>query len=84
MAIFAWPQTLGFGNTANNDGDNDNATSGDWLPMIGWAAGSATLYLTDTQSEKSYWAGAGGHTLRKADTRTNVVMGFNFAYRTAS
>ena len=23
MAIFAWPETLGFGNTANND-DDDN------------------------------------------------------------
>ena len=71
-------------NLEKNDGNNANADNGDWLPMIGWAAGSATLYLTDTQSEKSYWAGAGGHTLRKADTRTNVVMSFNFAYRTAS
>ena len=71
-------------NLEKNDGNNANASGGNWLPMIGWAAGSATLYLTDTQSEKSYWAGQAGHTLRKADNRTNVVMGFNFAYRTAS
>ena len=24
MAIFAWSETLGFGNTANNDDDNDD------------------------------------------------------------
>ena len=71
-------------NLEKNDGSNANASGGAWLPLLGWAAGSATLYLSDTQSEKSYWAGVGGHTLRKADNRTNVVMGFNFAYRTAS
>ena len=43
-------------NLEKNDGNNANASGGNWLPMIGWAAGSATLYLTDTQSEKSYWA----------------------------
>ena len=71
-------------NLEKRDGSNENATSGNWLPMLGWVAGSATLTLTDTQSEKSYSASAGGHTLRKADNRTNIVMGFNFAYRTAS
>ena len=29
MAIFAWPETLGFGNTANNDGDNDDDDNDD-------------------------------------------------------
>ena len=71
-------------NLEKRDGSNENASSGNWLPMIGWIAGSATLTLTDTQSEKSYSAAAGGMTLRKADNRTNIVMGFNFAYRTAS
>ena len=71
-------------NLEKRDGSNENASSGNWLPMIGWIAGSATLTLTDTQSEKSYSAAAGGMTLRKADNRTNIVMGFNFVYRTAS
>ena len=29
MAIFAWPETLGFGNTANNDDDNDDDDNDD-------------------------------------------------------
>ena len=29
IAIFAWPETLGFGNTANNDDDNDDDDNDD-------------------------------------------------------
>ena len=69
------------------DGSAPNA-SASWLPMLAWQAGSATLVLADTRggsaNEHAYWGGANGQTLRKADTRTNVVFGFNFSYRTAS
>jgi hypothetical protein len=69
------------------DGTAPNA-SASWLPMISWQAGSATLVLADTRgssaNEHAYWGGVNGQTLRKADTRTNVVFGFNFSYRTAS
>ena len=69
------------------DGSAPNA-SASWLPILTWQAGSATLLLADTRgaqaNDHSYWGGANGQTLRKADTRTNVVFGFNFSYRTAS
>ena len=29
MANFAWPETLGFGNTANSDDDNDDDDNDD-------------------------------------------------------
>ena len=62
--------------------------SGYWRPMLTWQAGSATVYLADTQgasaNEHAYWGGANGQTLRKQDNRTNIVVGFNFSYRTAS
>ena len=68
--------------------DGTNPTNGYWRPMLTWQAGSATLVLADTRGssagEHAYWGGANGSTLRKADNRTNVVVGFNFSYRTAS
>ena len=68
--------------------DGTSPTNGYWRPMLTWQAGSATLVLADTRGssagEHAYWGGVNGSTLRKADTRTNVVVGFNFSYRTAS
>ena len=62
--------------------------SGYWRPILAWQAASATVYLADTQgagaSEHAYWGGVNGQTLRKQDNRTNIVVGFNFSYRTAS
>ena len=68
--------------------DGTSPTNGYWRPMLTWQAGSATLVLADTRGssagEHAYWGGVNGSTLRKADNRTNVVVGFNFSYRTAS
>ena len=68
--------------------DGTTPISGYWRPMLAWQASSATLYLADTRGssagEHGYWGGANGQTLRKEDSRTNIVLGFNFSYRTAS
>jgi hypothetical protein len=68
--------------------DGTTPITGYWRPMLAWQASSATLYLADTRGssagEHQYWGGANGQTLRKEDNRTNVVLGFNFSYRTAS
>jgi len=65
--------------------DGLNPDQGYALPVLAWAAGNATCYLTDTQTEKAYDGATGtggGNTWRKADTRTNVVLQFNAVYMT--
>ena len=67
--------------------DGLNPDQGYALPVLAWAAGNATCYLTDTQTEKAYDGATGtggGNTWRKADTRTNVVLQFNAVYMTDS
>jgi len=65
--------------------DGLNPNQGYALPVLAWAAGNSTCYLTDTQTEKTYNGATGtggGNTWRKADTRTNVVVQFNAVYMT--
>ena len=61
-----------------------NPSDGELMPVLGWAAGDSTCRLTDTRTEKAYNAYTGGDTMQKADTRTNVVLHFNFCYVTNS
>jgi len=61
-----------------------NPSDGELMPVLGWAAGDSTCRLTDTRTEKVYNAYAAGDTMQKADTRTNVVLHFNFCYVTNS
>jgi hypothetical protein len=61
-----------------------SAPSSGWMPVLAWGSGSASVVLTDNDRESSYFAAAGGDTLRKADNRTNVTLQFNFVYFTAT
>ena len=71
-------------NIETRESTPNNPADGDTMPVLGWAAGDSTCRLTDTRTEKSYNAYTGGDTMRKADTRTNVVLHFNFCYVTNS
>ena len=49
------------------------------MPVLGWRAGSTTMYLDHTKDENSYTS---ANSVERDSTRTNIVMNFNGWYRT--
>jgi len=49
------------------------------MPVLGWRAGSTTMYLDHTKDENTY---SSANSVERDSTRTNIVMNFNGWYRT--